>query len=385
MQIHSLNVSRPVKIFLALALLLPTLALAGGTRAFAAEDDSPDHMRGGAVYTMTNAASGNAVIMFNRSQNGSLRQTGMYYTGGQGSGDALGSQGSVILSEHNLLLFAVNAGSNEISVFGALPNRLVALDKVPSGGTRPVSLTVHRNVLYVLNAGAPANITGFRISHSGLSMISGSTRPLSGPDVGPAQVEFSPNGHLLAVTEKMTNKISTYVVGNDGMATGPMVEDSAGMTPFGFAFDRHGRMVVSEAFGGAPNASAMSSYNASSDGNITPISASVPTHQTAACWVVITDNGRYTYTTNTGSGTISGYRIAQDGSLSLLDPDGVTASTGAGSTPIDEDLTRDSRYLYVLASGAHSIAGFRVNHDGSLSRVEDRGNLPAGVVGLAVR
>jgi len=246
-------------------------------------------------------------------------------------------------------------------------------------------LTVHGNLLYVLNAGPPANITGFRMGHHGLSMIDGSTRPLSGANVGPAQVQFSPNGRLLVVTEKMTNKIDTYTVGHDGMATGPMTQDSAGIEPFGFAFDGRGRLIVSEAFGGTPNASATSSYHASQDGTIGVISASVPTHQTAACWVVVTDSGRYAYTTNTGSGTLSGYRIDHDGSLSLLNADGVTGSTGAGSMPIDQDFSAGSRFLYVLTEGSHHVVGFRVNHDGSLTNVDSVGSLPPSAVGLAAR
>ena len=58
--------------------------------------------------------------------------------------------------------------------------------------------------------------------------------------VGPAQVEFSPRGNLLVVTEKMTNKIDTYTVGRRGLAEGPMVHNSVGITPFGFEFDRRG-------------------------------------------------------------------------------------------------------------------------------------------------
>lgn len=382
---HRLEVSHRLKAFLSLALLLPALALARGTDALAKGDDPNARLGSGAVYTMTNAASGNAVVMFDRSANGRLRESRQFNTGGLGSGDALDSQGSLVLSEDNRWLFAANAGSNEISVFAVSPNRLSLIDRVDSGGVRPVSLTVHGHLLYVLNAGPPANITGFTIALHGLSMIDDSTRPLSGAMVGPAEVQFSPYGHLLVVTEKMTNKIDTYTVGNDGRADGPMVQDSAGITPFGFAFDRRGQLIVSEAFGGMPNQSAASSYHASADGSISVISPSVPTHQTAACWVVITDNGQYAYTSNTGSGSISGYRVAHDGSLSLLDDDGITGFTGEGSAPIDMGLSAGSRYLYVLASGLHNIDAFRVNPDGSLSTVDDAGNLPPSAAGLAVR
>lgn len=107
------------------------------------------------------------------------------------------------------------------------------------------------------------------------------------------------------------------------------------------------------------------------------------TTETAACWVVVTRDGRYTYATNTGSNSISGFSIDRDGSLALLDADGKTANTGAG--PIDAALSRDSRFLFTLNDGAHEIQGFAVNADGSLDPLGAVGGLPAGAVGLAAR
>ena len=175
------------------------------------------------------------------------------------------------------------------------------------------------------------------------------------------------------MTEKATNMIVTYEV-RRGFASGPNAQPSAGQTPFGFGFDRRGLLIVSEAFGGAPDASAVSSYSLSGDGTIAPISASVKTTETAACWIVVTKNGRYTYTTNTGSNSITGYRIGSDGSLAILDADGKTADTGA--TPIDMALTKSSRLLYALAGGGPEINGFVVNDDGSLDPIGTVGGLP---------
>jgi 6-phosphogluconolactonase len=185
------------------------------------------------------------------------------------------------------------------------------------------------------------------------------------------------------VTEKDTNLISTYAVDADtGLASGPNPQPSAGMTPFGFAFDRRGHLIVSEAFGGAADASAVSSY-AVDDGIIDAISASVATTETAACWIVVTKNGRFAYTTNTGSASISGYGIGRDGSLTLLDADGVTGQTGPG--PIDMALARSSRLLYSLNSGDGTISGFRVRANGSLTPIGGASGLPTFANGLAAR
>jgi 6-phosphogluconolactonase len=340
---------------------------------------------GGAVYTLTNSASGNAVAIFDRASDGSLTPDGTVATGGDGTGAGLGSQGALVLDRNRL--FAVNAGSNTISMLRVGRGGNVWLqDTAPAGGVGPISVTVHGKLVYVVNQGdatTAANIKGFLALFGQLVPLPGSSRPLSAAAPGPAQIEFSPNGRHLVVTEKMTNVISTYRVGLFGFASGPNAQPSAGETPFGFAFDKRGRLIVSEAFGGAPDASVLSSYSLAADGTITPITPNVATTETAACWVVVTQNGRYTYTTNTGSNSISGYRIGNDGGLTLLDADGVTAATGA--TPIDMALSRGSRFLYTLNSGTPEVQGFGVNGDGSLDVLGTVAGLPAGAVGLAAR
>jgi 6-phosphogluconolactonase len=364
----------------AVALLASSFAFAqGGASASTAP---------GSVYTLTNAAAGNAVAVFDRSPEGELTPAGTVATGGLGTGAGLGSQGAVALSENGRWLFAVNAGSDDISVLEVYNGgiELALIDREPSGGDRPISLTSHGNLLYVLNAGAPNNITGFRVGKDGtLTSIPGSTRALSAADTSPAQVSFDPVGDVLVVTEKATNKITTFPVGLDGVPGQAVVHNSSGMTPFGFDFDNLGRVFVSEAFGGAANASALSSYTLLANGVLGTVSASVPTHQTAACWTAVSRDGRYAYTTNAGSGSVSGYRIAHDGSLTLLDADGRTGDTGAGSSPIDAGFSANGRYLYVLTAGSHEIVPFAMNANGSLIELTAVTGLPVGMVGLAAR
>src|SRR5262245_58246175 len=186
------TIPRVIRAALALGLLLTTFVWAGG--AAAATNVV------GAVYALTNATSGNAVLVWNRSADGSLTAAGSYATGGLGSGGGLGSQGAVILSQDNQLLFAVDAGSNEISSFRVDPDGLTLVGHVASGGTLPTSLTTHKKLLYVLNAGGSGNISGFTIGNDGtLSPIPDSTRPLSGGATAPGQIGFSPDGNLLVV------------------------------------------------------------------------------------------------------------------------------------------------------------------------------------------
>jgi 6-phosphogluconolactonase (cycloisomerase 2 family) len=329
----------------------------------------------GAVYTITNAATGNGVAYFSRDAAGALSLVATYATGGNGTGANLGSQGAVGLSDDGKLLFAVNAGSDSISEFAVREDgSLNLLSTFSSNGALPTSLTIHKNLLYVLDAGA-GSITGYKIDGQGrVELLATSTQPLLGST--PAQVAFSPNGSELVVTEKGTSTLDTFVVGPHGLAQQGVSSPSAGGTPFGFQFDNLGRAFVSEAAGSA------SSYAIDASGAHT-ISGAVVTHQAAPCWLVVTADGRFAYTANAGAGTISGYSIAPDGSIALLDASGATGSFGAGSHPLDEALSGDGQYLYVLVDGHHTIGGFRINADGSLTALGEVGSLPAGAVGLA--
>jgi 6-phosphogluconolactonase len=355
---------------------------------------APRNFQAGAVYVLTNQVD-NMVMVFSHDAFGMLTPAGEFSTGGAGdpvpqgtdpATDPLASQGALILDQGHQFLFAVNAGSNQISVLEITPSGLDLVDVVDSGGIRPISLTIRDGLLYVLNEGGTPNITGFTVGADGtLTPLTGSTQPLiGGTAADPAQVNFNPDGKLLVVTEKAGNRIDTYTVDDNGLPSAPIDNASNGMTPFGFAFSNPGFMVVSEAFGGAPNQSAASSYSAGDDGVLSVVSGSVANSQTASCWVVITNNGHTAFASNTGSGTISSYDLtSNDGTLTLVNS--VAGDTGANSAPIDMALNVSSQFLYVLAGGLQSVASFRVEHDGSLTLIDTEGGLPLGAQGIAAK
>ncbi len=351
-----------------------TVALGAGLIAIAAIASGaaagPSHR--GTVYTLSNAPGSNAVLAYDRAGDGSLTEAGSFPTGGAGTGAGLGNQGAIVLSDHGKLLFAVNAGSNDVSSLRVRKNGLELAGRAPSGGTQPISVTSDGKLLYVLNAGVPANISGFEVKRDGtLEALPGSTQPLSGADVGPAEIAFAPDGKTLIVTEKGTNSIDVFPVGNNGLAGAATTYASSGATPFGFDFDKRGNAIVSEAFGGA--ASALSSYGID-HGVLETISPSVvSTDQEAACWVVVSKNGRMAYTTNTGTGTVSSYAIGKKGELELV----AAVAATVGGSPIDASISDDGKFLYVLNGANHAIDAFAIAHDGGLTAV------PGGVSGLA--
>lgn len=337
-----------------------------------------------AIYTITNAASGNQVVAFTRNADGTLNKAATYETGELGTGSSLGSQGSVVLSEDGRWLLAVDAGSNAVSVFSVAADGegLTLIDNVPSGGQMPVSIAFYHHLVYVLNAGGNGNITGFRLgSYGTLLMIPGSTRGLGSDNAGPAQVSFNSNGTALVVTEKNTNDIATYTLVGAGYVSQPAITPSNGAVPFGFAFDNANHAFVSEAGSGA-----VSSYKIGNDGSVTTISASVVTHQAAACWVVVTKDGRYVYDANAHTTSISGFRVGANGSITLLNADGITGETGPGSAPIDMALSGNSHYLSVLSAANGTIITFKVNPDGSLTQLSVTHDASLnGAVGLAAQ
>jgi len=332
----------------------------------------------GAVFSMSNDAMGNAVLAFHRDADGSLKAAESYPTGGLGTGASLGSQGSVTLSEDGRFLLVVNAGSNDISSFAVRGSQLNLMDLVSSGGTLPTSVAVRDDLVYVLNAGQNSVITGFLLDNRGkLNEIPKSARALSTAMPSAAEVAIAPSGREVIVTEKGTNVIDSFEVERDGTLGMAEVHASSGAVPYGFDFSPLGTIVVSEAAPGA-----VSSYSFDRHDNVMTISPSVADNQQAPCWLVVTKDGRFAYTANAGSSSISGYSLARDGSLQLLDPNGVTALLGQNGKPLDLALDH-SHHLYVVDAANHGILGFAVGSAGNLSPVANTLDMRATSVGIA--
>lgn len=324
----------------------------------------------GAVFAMTNSVERNEVIAFQRAADGTLHNAERFATGGRGSGgntDPLESQGSLTLSQDRSLLFAVNAGSGEVSVFGVEGSSLELLDKVSSGGSEPNAVAQSGSLVYVLNTGGSSSVVGFALNHGKLTQIPDSTRFLSTNNSGAASLAFSPDGRVLAVTERLTNSIDIFSVQPDGTLSAAVVNPSPIPGAFSVSFAPNGAALVSETGpSGVPNGSAISSYAILSDGSLTPISASVPTLGAANCWNAITPDGQFVYVSNAGSATISGFAIGKDGTLTAL-PGTVVGSTGTHATNLDITVSADGKFVYTLNSGAGTIGIFAINRDGSLT------------------
>lgn len=337
-----------------------------------------------AVYTMSNDVSGNQIVAYTRAADGSLTLQNTYPTAGKGSGDPLGNQSGLIFNSTTNQFFAVNAGDNTISMLALNQDGTLTLQfKILSGGVRPVSVTEANGVVYVVNAGeppfTPPNIAGFQVAGSMLTAIQNSSKPLSTASAQPAQIQFAQNGSVLVVTEKNTNKISTYTV-SGGLANGPNAQASNGMTPYGFAITSAQKLVVSEAAAMGANMGSASSYSIDASGQLTSVSSRVMSMQTSPCWVTLARNTAYI--TNAATNNVSAYTVGADGTLSLVGS-GVAAMTGMG--PTEEDATEANDFLYVINSRDHSFSIFAINADGTLVKKPDFPGIPMFANGLVAR
>jgi 6-phosphogluconolactonase len=331
-----------------------------------AQSEHENHQ--GAVFVMNNSATRNEVISFTRAADGSLQQAETFATGGRGTGgvtDPLESQGSITLSSDHSLLFAVNGGSSEISVFQVHGSHLELVDRQPTRGAEPNAVAQHGGLVYVLNVGGSSNVVGFTVSANGhLGPIPNSIRFLTTNNSEGASLAFSPNGQFLVVTERATNHIDVFQVQADGTLAPIVVNTDSQPGAFSVTFAPNGAALVSETGpAGGSDASTISSYSILADGTISPISAGVATLGNANCWNAATPNGLWVYVSNAASATISGFHIGADGSLT---PIGATVlginPTGAGN--LDIAVTADSQFLYSLNSGNGTIGVFAIDQQG---------------------
>jgi 6-phosphogluconolactonase (cycloisomerase 2 family) len=383
-------------------------------------------LRNGAVFVGSNEATGNRIVTFVRNANGTLKEIGRFATGGKGSGSFEVSSKTLVLGttkgeaspthlvEKAEYLYAANAGDSTITVFKILADKLQVVTTVPSGGDKPVSLTVSNDLLYVLNSGEETDqfivgpqslgaaavlencttgqlpsVTGFRIGANGsLTQIRDSTRILSGErDSGCAQVQFTPNGRQIVVSERRQGKMAadksaakggfvTYPVQVDG-TLGPMtVATSSGNGPFGFTFLKDGTLLSTEQNGPNPGLGQVSSYAVNPDGSLTDNGPALGSGGTDTCWIVADEAQKLAFASSAmGGGAISSYSINKDGSLTLLHPaasavDGRSANDGNPDGLTDLTLSKDGKYLYQLNSIFGGMDVYQVNSNGTLTAVE---------------
>lgn len=323
-----------------------------------------------AVFVQTDGLDGNSIVAYARGADGTLQAAGDYSTGGLGGilagsvVDHLASQGALQYDRAHRLLFAVNAGSDTLTVFRVHGTRLERTQVIGSGGTFPSSIAVRGHVLYVLNSRDGGSVQGFVIVGDRLVRIPAWHRalgldPTATPEFThtPGQVAFDPSGtRLLVTTKATTSSVDVFRVDRLGRPSAtPTVTALPGAVPFAIDFDPQGRVVLADV-----GTNSVDVFTLTADDTLTPVS-STATGQKATCWIVA--DGANVYASNAGSGTLSGYRIAADGSTTAL------GNTATDPGTVDAAVTADGRYLYVQAGRNGDVDEFAVQPDGSLTAI----------------
>jgi len=352
------------------AIAVPAASASAATVARPAAHPQWFNRGAGTVFVMTDDTAANAVVAYHRAPSGALTQAGTYYTHGLGgvlSGsvvDHTASEGALTYDRASGLLFAVNPGSDNVSVFRVSGDQLRLSQVIWSGGDFPVSVAVHGDHAYVLNALGGGTLSGYRISGGWVTPIHGSSRSLglgttasTAFTATPGQVAFSPDGKALFVTTKgSTNAVDVFGVHWDGtLSAAPTVNTLTGDVPFAVAFDQSGHVLVTEA---GPNA--VATFKLRSSGVLKQL-AVADTGQMATCWVV--RDGQRFYASNAGSGSVSGYATGASGSLKALG----NTTTDAGT--VDAAAAGHGQFLYVQTGGAGIVDEYAVGAHGALTPI----------------
>src|SRR6516164_5352341 len=348
----------------------------------------------GHLYTLNNDGNSNGVVILNRLADGTLGEmTGSpVATGGKGLvvpvGGDLDSQGPLRI--HGRYLLAANPGSDSITVFGiALSGALkpVTGSPFPSGGSHPMSLAVHGDIVYVANQAVPfanprgaPNITGFRLDRAGrLTPIAGSTIEFP-PGEGPAQVEFNRAGTVLAVTAGFQNdgSVRSFAVESNGrLKEGPgspfKVSRASGLSgTVGFSWTADGRRIMVTNFRG----SALRVFSVDpKTARLTLEGAPYPNQQRAMCWAAMGPDGKTLYVSNYVTNNVSVFSIGADGMLALI---GNSAPKRFSSVPDSKELqvSADGKFLYLIRPIATEIAIFSLELEDQAPRELPEGRSP---------
>jgi len=323
-----------------------------------------------ALFVQTDNLAGNQIAVYARGANGSLTLANTYATDGLGGQlvgsavDFLASQGSLAYDAADHLLYAVNAGSNTVSVFSVFGTQLRLRQVIGSGGSFPVSIAQQGNLVYVLNALGGGTVQGFREVFGTLLAIPGSSRAL-GLDPNetpqftstPGQVAFSPDGSQLIVTTKNNgDDIDVFAVGPFGLlSAAPVVNPEPGAVPFAVGFLPAGWLAVAEA-----GTNSVALFALGRDGTAHQI-ASLATGEAATCWV--TTDGNLLFASNAGGPAVSTLSWSPWGPLTL------SATTATDPGTVDSALSPDGSFLYVQTGGKGIVDEFAIGAGGALTPI----------------
>lgn len=303
------------------------------------------------AIVMTNDPTRNAIQVYDAATRTLLQTVSTNGQGGAG-GNARG-----VRQLDGELFAAVNAGSDTVAIFRRNGNSLVFEQLLPTSST-PESLDFGNDHLYVAGA---QTIDSFDVKNhrvggrdgSALLQLVGNLAP---PDGSTAQVGVLDARHVLVTlkTDPTPGTVDVVALDGDGAVQDTLaavVGAPAGtLTPFGFAPVGDGTAVITLAHSNQDGLFRDAAF-------VTTIAAG----QTAPCWM--TRAGKYLFTANTGSKTIS--RLVSTGSNVFVDA--TVAAVVTGGAPSDLDSNQGLLGVIDHAGGQSHLSLFTYNVTGQLT------------------
>lgn len=327
----------------------------------------------GLVYVESNtpAPEGNSILAFRRDDAGNLSPVpgSPFATGGAGVGNMdlvsgqRDSDQNLVLSSDGTRLFAVNSGSNDVSVFNILSDGgLVPVQgsPFPSNGFNPVSVGLAGNYLYVAHKGVEGGLpsyTGLLVSADGrLAPVFGATIEVP---VGssPSQALVAGGGSFLMGADFGSGLLQSFDILADG-ALAQHTPQSLPVDSVPLGLQEHPNQPL--IYVGFVSTNELGVYSYDDAGDLTFLRA-VENSGRAICWIALNSAGTCLYTSNTGDNSISSYNLA-DASRPVEIQRTVFESDGG---PFQIGMDSTSTFLYVVSQpfgpGANTLHVLRAD------------------------
>lgn len=334
------------------------------------------------LYSQSNLTA-NTIVHMSSIADGSLTVKNTVATTGAGTNsgpDPLTSQYSVIVTPDHRTLFAVNAGDNSVSSFAvdAATGNLTLLMKNPTTGVMPVSLAYSNGHIYVLFQGSKT-VQAYAVTNGVFGASLGSY-VLPAATTTATEITATPNGaNVLVSAGTGSNSIVSYPVAAGGTLGAPVVNTAGIHAPFAAAFLNATTLLSTDAGGHA-----LQSLNFNqSTGMLAANGASVVGDGAGnPCWLAITPNGKFAYTGDGGSGTISSYGVSSVGILTLINPRAASENIAVAG---DSWISADGKFLYSTYLAQGVVITYSIGSDGALTKVGSPATVAAGttIQGLA--
>jgi FHA domain/Lactonase, 7-bladed beta-propeller len=277
----------------------------------------------------------------------------------------------IVVNPQHTLLFAVNQGSDSIAVFNIQKNgglKPVDGSPFPSGGKAPGSLGISGDTLLVVNRSRDGsrdletnkpNYTSFKIAADGkLTQVPGSNVEAD-PATAPTAIQAAPQGGV-AFGPSDGGPIRSFTVDASGkLALGAGSPITAPPSAYPPSYDPKAEFALGTGvhptkpyvYFPLPTVPSLAAYRYDKTGKLTFVSSTPTVGAFLPCWIAITKDGHFLYTTSAATNNVTVFDISNPGkpvqiqSIGFMDP----------GNAWNLSLTPDDKFLVVNSPRAAPV------------------------------